>query len=52
VKALLRKGAQYYVAECMELAVVPQGKTPAETLANLQEAIACTWRVTTPPILA
>lgn len=40
VKALLRKGEHYYVAECVEIAVVTQGKTVDETLANLQEAIA------------
>ena len=40
VKALLRKGERYYVAECVEVAVVTQGKTVDETLTNLQEAIA------------
>ncbi len=45
VKALLRKGEHYYVAECVEVAVVTQGKTVDETLANLQEAIAF-WDVT------
>lgn len=40
VKALLRRGEQYYVAECVELAVVTQGKTVDETLSNLQEAVA------------
>ena len=40
VKALIRKGDQYYVAECVEIAVVTQGKTLDETIANLQEAVA------------
>jgi len=40
IKALVRKGAEYYVAECVEIAVVTQGKTLDETLANLQEAVA------------
>ncbi len=40
VKALVRKGEKYYVAECVEIAVVTQGKTLDETLANLQEAVA------------
>jgi predicted RNase H-like HicB family nuclease len=31
---------EYYVAECLEIAVVTQGKTLDETLANLQEAVA------------
>jgi predicted RNase H-like HicB family nuclease len=40
VKALVRRGKEYYVAECVEIAVVTQGKTLDETLANLQEAVA------------
>jgi predicted RNase H-like HicB family nuclease len=40
VKAVVRKGEGYYVAECMEIAVVTQGKTMDETLANLREAVA------------
>jgi predicted RNase H-like HicB family nuclease len=40
VKALVRRGEQYYVAECVELAVVTQGKTVDETLSNLREAVA------------
>ncbi len=40
VKAVVRKARRYYVAECAEIAVVTQGKTVAETLANLQEAVA------------
>jgi predicted RNase H-like HicB family nuclease len=40
IKALVRKGEHYYVAECLEIAVVTQGKTLDETLSNLQEAVA------------
>jgi len=40
VKALVRKGERYYVAECVEIAVVTQGESLDETLANLQEAVA------------
>lgn len=40
IKALVRKGEQYYVAECVEIAVITQGKTLDETLSNLQEAVA------------
>ena len=40
IKALVRQGERYYVAECLEVAVVTQGKTLDETLANLREAVA------------
>ncbi len=40
VKAIVRKGERFYVAECVEVAVVTQGKTLDETLLNLQEAVA------------
>ena len=40
IKAFVHKGESYYVAECMEIAVVTQGKTLDETMANLQEAVA------------
>ena len=40
IKAFIHKGESYYVAECLELAVVTQGKTLDETVANLNEAIA------------
>ncbi|MBM3947955.1 MAG: type II toxin-antitoxin system HicB family antitoxin [SAR202 cluster bacterium] len=39
VKAVVRKGEQFYVAECVEIAVVTQGKTLDEALTNLQEAV-------------
>jgi len=40
IKAYIRRGEKYYVAECLGLAVVTQGKTLDETIANLQEALA------------
>jgi len=40
VKAVVRKGETQYVAECVELAVVTQGRTLDETLGNLREAVA------------
>ena len=39
IKAFIHKGEAYYVAQCLELAVVTQGKTLDETVANLQEAV-------------
>ena len=40
IKAFVHKGENYYVAECLEISVVTQGKTLDETLANLREAVA------------
>jgi predicted RNase H-like HicB family nuclease len=40
IKAFVHQGEDYYVAECMEIAVVTQGKTLDETIANLKEAVA------------
>ena len=40
IKAYVSKGDNYYVAECMEIAIVTQGKTLDETIANLEEAVA------------
>jgi len=40
IKAYLHKGENYYVAECLEIAVVTQGKTLDETIDNLKEAVA------------
>ena len=40
IKAFIRAGETHYVAECVELAVVTQGVTLDETLANLREAVA------------
>jgi len=39
IKAFIRKGDMHYVAECLEISVVTQGKTLDETIANLQEAV-------------
>ncbi len=39
IKAIVRKGESHYVAECVEIAVVTQGKTLDETVKNLQEAV-------------
>ncbi len=40
IKAFVRKGDTSYVAECLEISVVTQGKTLDETVANLEEAVA------------
>jgi predicted RNase H-like HicB family nuclease len=39
IKAVVRKGETHYVAECVEVAVVTQGKTLDETINNLKEAV-------------
>lgn len=39
IKAFIRKGREYYIAHCFEIAVVTQGKTLNETVANLNEAV-------------
>ncbi len=39
VNATIRCGEEYYVAECMEIAVVTQGKTLDETVSYLKEAV-------------
>jgi len=39
IKAYIRKGDPQYVAECLEISVVTQGKTLDETIANLHEAV-------------
>ncbi len=39
IKAFVRKGEQSYVAECLEISVVTQGRTLDETIANLREAV-------------
>lgn len=39
IKAVIRRGEDYYVAECVEISVVTQGKTLDETVSNLQEAV-------------
>lgn len=40
VNAFIRKGENYYVAECHEVPVVTQGKTIDEAVENLKEAVA------------
>ena len=40
IKAFVHKGENYYVAECLEIAVVTQGKTLDETMDNLKEGVA------------
>jgi predicted RNase H-like HicB family nuclease len=40
IKAFIRKGEDYYVAECLDIAAVMQGKTLDETIANLKESVA------------
>lgn len=40
IKAFIRKGEKYYIAECHEIPVVTQGKTLDEAVANLTEAVA------------
>jgi predicted RNase H-like HicB family nuclease len=39
IKAFIYKGDRQYVAECLDIAVVTQGYTLDETIANLKEAI-------------
>jgi predicted RNase H-like HicB family nuclease len=40
IKAVIRKGDDgYFVAECLEISVVTQGKTLDETADNLKEAV-------------
>jgi len=39
IKAIIRRSETHYVAECVEIGVVTQGKTISETLQNLQEAV-------------
>jgi len=40
IKAFIRKGEKYYVAECLEISVVTQGITLDEVVGNLKEAVA------------
>ncbi|MBI3667914.1 MAG: type II toxin-antitoxin system HicB family antitoxin [Acidobacteria bacterium] len=40
IKAYISRGDSYYVAECLEIGVVTQGRTLDETLVNLREAVA------------
>jgi len=40
IKAFIKKSEKYYVAECLEIPVVTQGKTLDEAVSNLKEAVA------------
>ena len=40
IQVYIYKGEKYFVAECLDLPVVTQGKTLDELVANLKEAIA------------
>lgn len=40
IKAYISRGEDQYVAECLEVAVVTQGKTLDEVVKNLQEVVA------------
>lgn len=39
IKAFIHRGDSHYVAECLEINVVTQGRTLDETIANLEEAV-------------
>ncbi len=39
IKAYVHRGDTQYVAECLELSLVTQGRTLDETIENLQEAV-------------
>lgn len=39
ITAFVHKGDTHYVAECVQISVVTQGKTLDETVRNLQEAV-------------
>ena len=40
VKVYISQSDGYFVAECLEISVVTQGRTLDETIANVQEAVA------------
>ncbi len=39
IKAYVHRGETHYVAECLEISIVTQGRTLDETIENLQEAV-------------
>jgi predicted RNase H-like HicB family nuclease len=39
IQVKIHKGERYYVAECVDLPVVTQGRTLDETVRNIREAI-------------
>ena len=40
IQVHIYKGEKYYIAECLDLPVVTQGKTLDELVSNLKEAVA------------
>ena len=40
IKAIIKHSENQYVAECVEISVVTQGKTLDEVVSNLKEAVA------------
>ena len=40
IQGIIRRGEAYYVGECIDIAVVTQGKTASEAKKNLQDAVA------------
>lgn len=40
IQVHIYKGEKYYIAECLDLPVVAQGKTLDELISNLKEAVA------------
>lgn len=40
IQVRISRGEKFYIAECLDLPVVSQGKTLDETAANIKEAIA------------
>lgn len=40
IKVFISKGEKQYVAECLEVAVVTQGRTLDEVVSNIREAVA------------
>ena len=49
--ASLVKEGDWYVAQCLEVDVASQGKTPDEALANLREALELHFESPTPTVL-
>ncbi len=39
IKAFIKRGEKYYIAECLEIPVVTQGRSIDEVVANLKEAV-------------
>jgi predicted RNase H-like HicB family nuclease len=45
--AALHREEDWYIAQCLEVDVASQGHTLDEALANLAEAVHCTWKRST-----